>query len=961
MIPSTLSEIFSVRRKGTNLPVCTLHYEAVGNRPLRCSRASLFHFILEGNVSRSGNTTPQKLFTSQPMKSGKPRRANNAVPNNCTLVTSTDSICDRHNESESRQKGVLEGTFVAASCLVNLMGLDQVIMKGLLDMLIEETVTVEVPSSGDDAEDKYIADCVKQALQMTSPSSRWWDATVRVTMSLPHFGTVERVANLSLAHCAAAVGNVELLHKCKDPHELLEMTCDTSTLHMAARFDHTFYVTKFAGMAITPFEFRVALSKCDKEKRSIVHYACSNGNTTFLHFVLEHLPYKNMVIPLLQMSDANGCTPTACAVVGNHVDVLRLLDDLHLFKEQTVPITVHGEDDKVFNVETSLAHLACEYGCTEVLEFLHEKKCQLDRPNSEGRTPAMVAAMFGKLKIIELLHSWCLSMETVPVIAIKYKQFGILQYLADSGVDISPKGHDMLKEKADVQLAGAGHVEVTGTQNNAVPSNCALQTSADSICGPYSESGQKGVLEGIFIATSYLVSLMGLDQVIMKGLLGMLTEETVTVEVPLTGDDAQDTYTSECVKQALQMTSPSSRWWDATVRVSMLALYFGAERRIANLSLAHCAAAVGSVELLHKCKDPHELLDMPCDATTMHLAACFDHIFYVSQFSGMAITPFELRVALSRCDKEKRSIVHYACSNGHTTFLHVVLEHLPYKNMVIPLLQMSDANGCTPTACAVVGNHVDVLRLLDSRHLFKDHTVHFIVHNEDDKVFNVETSLAHLACEYGCTAVLEFLHEKNCHLDRVNSEGRTPAMVATMFGKLKIIKLLLSWCISMETVPEMAIACMQCGILQYLADSGVDVTCIGRDMLKMEEVKREMDERGAKLAATQPPKQTVSAAVCRVVECWDGEYWVEAARKLLPAARKWKRNGDLAKALRTFGLVCEYVESAILPLERKLSESSTLSSGCVQCAVSCYCAAIDELHDSMKRAVVLPKLRSLMM
>ena len=181
----------------------------------------------------------------------------------------------------------------------------------------EETVTVEVASTGDDSQDEYTSDCVEQALQMTSPSSRWWDATARVTMFVPYFGTVERVGNLSLAHCVAAVGSVELLHKCKDPHELLEMTRDTTTLHLAACIDHSFHVTAFAGMSITPFELRVALSRSDKKKRSIMHYACGNGNTTFLHVVLEHLPYKNMVIPLLQMSDANGCTPTACAVVSN--------------------------------------------------------------------------------------------------------------------------------------------------------------------------------------------------------------------------------------------------------------------------------------------------------------------------------------------------------------------------------------------------------------------------------------------------------------------------------------------------------------------------------------------------------------------------------------------------------------------------------------------------------------------
>ena len=416
------------------------------------------------------------------------------------------------------------------------------------------------------------------------------------------------------------------------------------------------------------------------------------------------------------------------------------------------------------------------------------------------------------------------------------------------------------------------------------PKSAKRTTNTESV---QSADGRMGVTEGIFIATSYLASLTGQDQAIMKWLLDMLTEETVTVEVASSGDDAQDKHTSKCVKQALQMTSPSSRWWDATVRVTMSLPYFGTVERVGNLSLAHCAAAVGSVELLHA-RDAHELLEMSCDASTMHLAACFDHIFFVSQFSGMAINPFELRVALSRPDKKKRSIMHYACSNGRSYFVSYVLDHLPYKNLVIPLLQMSDANGCTPTACAVVDNHVDVLRLLDSRHLFKDHTVHFIVHNEDDKVFTVETSLAHLACEYGCTDVLEFLHEKNCHLDRVNSEGRTPAMVATMFGKLKIIKLLHSWNVSMVSVPQMAIEHIQCGILQYLADSGVDVTPIGRDILKMEEVKREMDERGAKLAATQPPKQTVSAAVSRVVESWDGEYWEEAARKVQPAAQMLK-------------------------------------------------------------------------
>ena len=452
-----------------------------------------------------------------------------------------------------------------------------------------------------------------------------------------------------------------------------------------------------------------------------------------------------------------------------------------------------------------------------------------------------------------------------------------------------------------------------------------------------------GVPEGTFIAASCLVSFMGFDQAIMKGLSDMLTEETVTIEVASSGDDAQDEYTSECAKQALQMTSPSPRWWDATARVTIFVPFFGRVERVANLSLAHCAAAVGSVELLHKCKDPHELLEIQCDATTLHLAACFDHIFYVSQFAGMEITPFELRVALTRSDKKKRGIMHYACSNGNTTLLHVVLEHLPYKNMVIPLLQMLDANGCTPTACAVVGNHVDVLRLLDSRQLFKEHTVHFIVHEDDkDKVLNVETSLAHLACEYGCTDVLEFLHEKSCNLDRVNSEGRTLAMVATMFGKLKIIKLLLGWCISMETVPEMAIACMQCGILQYLADSGVDITPIGRDMLKLQEAKREMDERGAKLAATQPP----------VVESWDGEYCVEAARVLLAAGHKYKLGGDSKKSAAAFTAACDLLERAYRALEDKLChEDASLASCYMIHCLRGLMDALNELHEGRRSAL----------
>ena len=301
----------------------------------------------------------------------------------------------------------------------------------------------------------------------------------------------------------------------------------------------------------------------------------------------------------------------------------------------------------------------------------------------------------------------------------------------------------------------------------------------------------------------------------------------------------------------------------------MFVPYFGTVERVGNLSLAHCVAAVGSVELLHKCKDPHELLEMTRDTTTLRLAACIDHSFHVTAFAGMSITPFELRVALSRSDKKKRSIMHYACGNGNTTFLHVVLEHLPYKNMVIPLLQMSDANGCTPTACAVVSNRTCCACWTVGTCSKSSQCISSFI--TTTKYFNVETSLAHLACEYGCTDVLEFLHEKDCTLDRPNSERRTPAMVATMFGKLRIIKLLLSWGISMETVPEMAVACMQCGILQYLAESGVDVTLKGREMLKMEEVK---------LAATQPPKQTVSAAE------------VEAALNVLPAAHLRKCRGE---------------------------------------------------------------------
>ena len=47
------------------------------------------------------------------------------------------------------------------------------------------------------------------------------------------------------------------------------------------------------------------------------------------------------------------------------------------------------------------------------------------------------------------------------------------------------------------------------------------------------------------------MSLTYLDQAIMKGLLDILTEETVTVEVASSGDGAQDKYTLECVKLRL--------------------------------------------------------------------------------------------------------------------------------------------------------------------------------------------------------------------------------------------------------------------------------------------------------------------------------------------------------------------------------------------------------------------------
>ena len=381
------------------------------------------------------------------------------------------------------------------------------------------------------------------------------------------------------------------------------------------------------------------------------------------------------------------------------------------------------------------------------------------------------------------------------------------------------------------------------------------------------------------------------------------------------------------------------------MRVTISLWYFGNVEHVANLSLAHCAAAVGSVELLYKC-NPHELLEASCNATTMHLAASFGNLFYVSQFSGTAITPFELRVALSRPDQKKRSIMHYACGNGHSCFVAHVSDHLPYKNMVIPLLHTSDANGCTPTACAVVGNHADVLRLLDSRHLFKEQPIHFTVNNDDGKIIVLQTSLAHFACEYGCTDVLQFLHEKNCNLQSVNGEGRTPAMVAAMFNKHEVIKLLVSWKVSMETVPEMAIACMQCDILQCLANSGNDITAKGRDMLMMEDVKCDMISRGAKLAIAEPPEQTVSAAVPRIVESWDGEYWVEAARKLLAAGHQYKHGGDAKKSTAAFTTACAFLERAYLALEAKLcfediSHSAFYMVHCLRGLTE----VLDEMHE----------------
>ena len=335
------------------------------------------------------------------------------------------------------------------------------------------------------------------------------------------------------------------------------------------------------------------------------------------------------------------------------------------------------------------------------------------------------------------------------------------------------------------------------------------------------ERQRRSVPEGTLIATCYLVSLMGLDQAIMKWLLDMLTEETVTVEVPSTGDDAQDKFTSECVKQVLQMTSPSSRWWDATMRVTMFVPYFGAERRVGNLSLAHCAAAVGSVELLHKSVSIGEM-STGAAFSLLHAASAFGHSLYFPDLAlQMNTNAFECQ--LTQLDEWSCSIMHYAASNGHSWVLATSLSHYPISSA---LLHHCDSRGCPPIVSAVVGRRLGVLSLLLP--LCSDQSIHFC----SESGYFVTTSLCHFACEYGFTSAIHALAEARYGLSMINSDGRTPAMLAAFFGFKDTLEALHERGANMEGVEETALCCSDFTILAYLSSAGLLQTTAGRKALQ---------------------------------------------------------------------------------------------------------------------------------
>ncbi|KRZ56108.1 Ankyrin-1 [Trichinella nativa] len=483
------------------------------------------------------------------------------------------------------------------------------------------------------------------------------------------------------------------------------------------------------------------------EGKTALHIVAKNGDEPLLRILYKMKPDPNI-------GDKYHKTPVHIAAEMGHTATLEVLADK--FKASVLARTKDG---------STLMHIAASFGHDETALALLKRGVPLHMPNRNGALALHCAARLGHVGVVRALLNKGAPIDfktkngyTALHVAVQAGMPDVVEYLLGYGADAHARGGKLNKTPLHcaASLSGA-EAEVcadmlikSGADVNALLENgeTALHLAArvgnakmaqillNEDCDPMiaSQNGE----------TALHVSIQNCNIIVAKMLLEFITNKKGFEEAEKLTQ--MQTKSGETALHCAAEIPPSS-WKHAgdDVEVSNLLLEHGADISVvtntSSENVLHCLAKSGS----------HDIF------------ACIVHKVGLG---GM-------QIALNKQNKNGRSPLLEACSNGHVKIVELLLQH----NARIDVF---DEFGKTSLHMAAESGHVELCDLLVRSRAFIS-----------SKTKNGFTPL-HFAAMHGHQKLVELLLQKHkAPVDAISMENQTPLHVAAQAGQMTICAFLL--------------------------------------------------------------------------------------------------------------------------------------------------------------------------
>ncbi|KFD57918.1 hypothetical protein M514_01151 [Trichuris suis] len=479
---------------------------------------------------------------------------------------------------------------------------------------------------------------------------------------------------------------------------------------------------------------------------SPLHIACLNRNVELLRLLVEQSPNSNP-------KNLEGQTPLHIAASTGEEQLLRLL-----YKLKPDPNT--GDKDG-----STLMHIAASHGHDETALALLKRGVPLFMPNRNGGLALHSAARLGHLAVVRALLNKGAPIDfktkkgyTALHVAVKACRPEVVEYLLGYGADVHARGGSLDKTPLHcaASLSGAKAVQCA---------DMLVKSGADA--NALLLNGETALHLACRTGDEEMVDLL-------------LAEESNPSIVSNDGETALHVAVKNCFLNITKKLVDFAGSSDEESAVKLVRL----QTKTAHTAL-HYAAAVDPTVWRRKGDDVAAssiLLEHGADISVvtnttgenvLHcLAKSGNHKIFACIVEKVGIGG--MQVALNKQNKNGRSPLLEACSNGHAQIVELLLQH----NARIDVF---DESGRTSLHMAAENGHVELCDLLIRNRAFIN-----------SKTKNGFTPL-HFAAMEGHKAVVELLTLKhNAPVDVINMENQTPLHVAAQAGQMAICAFLLS-------------------------------------------------------------------------------------------------------------------------------------------------------------------------